>query len=199
MKFPFSALALGLLVSATTHAATITYDFEDVALGQVQTFNVVKGGVVASFSTTDSSGLHVYLNSGSFLPFPFMGQAVSNGTGFPINIGFSTLLDSASLDFGTNNLAVVSTLVTLKAYRGGPGGLLLATTSVTGVPGLSQFPQGSINILAPGFDTLVLSAQQPGLAMDNLRVSTVPEPDSLSLLLVSGFIIWNYRQVKRRL
>ena len=71
----------------------------------------------ASFSTASSTGLNVYQNSGSFLPPPFMGHAISNGTGFPIIVTFSTSLDSASLDFGINNLPGVSNLNYSKGFQ----------------------------------------------------------------------------------
>ena len=126
--------------------------------------------------------LNVYQNSGLFLLPPFMGHAVFNGTGFPIHIRFSVSLGSASLDFGTDNLPGISTLVTLKAYQGGPGGVLVANISTPGiVPLAGEFPQGTISISAPVFDTLVISGMQPGLAIDNLAVSTVPEPSSTLL------------------
>jgi hypothetical protein len=114
-----------------------------------------------------------------------MGHAVSNGTGFPINITFSASLESASLDFGTNNLAGVSFEVTLRAYRGGPGGVLLATTSTLGIlPSSGFFPQGTASISAAGFDTLVVSGAQPGLAIDNVTISSVREPGSICIFLV---------------
>jgi len=150
----------------------------------------------ASFSTASSTGLNVYQNSGSFLPPPFMGHAISNGTGFPIIVTFSTSLDSASLDFGINNLPGVSNLITLRAFSGGMSGTLLATSTALGIPGASQFPQGNVSISAAGFDTLVLSGQQPGLAMDNLIVSTVAEPDSFSMLVVAG-LLFLHRSRKR--
>jgi len=120
-----------------------------------------------------------------------MGHAITNGTGFPIIIAFSTAVDSASLDFGINNLPGVSNLVTLRAFSGGSAGTLLATSTALGIPGASQFPQGNVSISAAGFDTLVLSGQQPGLAMDNLTISTVPEPDSFSMLVVAGLVLWH--------
>src|SRR5262249_53093373 len=135
MNLRYSAVVLCFLACLNANAAAITYDFEDVPLGFVSSFIDSKGGVVATFSST--SVLDVYQNAGTFLLPPFMGHAVSNGTGFPINITFSAPLESASLDFGTNNLVGVSFAVTLQAYRGGPGGVLLATTSTLGIlPGV---------------------------------------------------------------
>jgi len=192
MKLILSAVVLAVLIGVPGNASVITFDFEDIPLADnVATFNSVRGGVVASFRTTDSSGLDVYQNSGSFLPPPFMGHAITNGTGFPIIIAFSTAVDSASLDFGINNLPGVSNLVTLRAFSGGSAGTLLATSTALGIPGASQFPQGNVSISAAGFDTLVLSGQQPGLAMDNLTISTVPEPDSFSMLVVAGLVLWH--------
>jgi hypothetical protein len=183
------AAVLSLLAGLTAHAAVVTYDFEDVPLGTVPSFTDVRGGVVANFSTLDPSGLGVYQNSGLFLLPPFMGHAVSNGTGLAIDVQFSTSLGSASVDFGTNNLPFVNALVTLKAYEGGPSGVLVANTSILGaIPFGGEFPQGTASISAPAFDTLVISGSQPGLAIDNLRVSTVPEP-SLTLLVFSAMVV----------
>ena len=75
-------------------------------------------------------------------------------------------------------------------------GTLLATSTALGIPGASQFPQGNVSISAAGFDTLVLSGQQLGLAMDNLIVSTVAEPDSFSMLVVAG-LLFLHRSRKR--
>jgi hypothetical protein len=184
------ALIFSCLAGLSAHAALITYDFEDLPLGRMQSLTDSKGGVVATLTTTDPSGLGVSQNSGTSFAPPFMGHFVSNGTGFPIDISFSSPLDSASLDFGTDNLAGISTLVTVKAYEGGPSGVLLFASSTLGsVTAGFSFPQGAINISAPGFDTLVVSGAQPGLAIDNLTVSTVPEPGSLGMLVVlSGFL-----------
>ena len=187
MKLVLTAFVFVLCMSITAHASVITFDFEDLPLGTVPTFTEVKSGVVAFFSTTNPTGITVYLNSGTFLPPPFQGKAISNGTGFPINMVFSTLLDSASLDFATNNQPLPSGIVTLRAYRGGSSGVLLATSTAVGST-LTLFPQGSISISAAEFDTLVLSGNQPGLAMDNLRISTVPESDSFSMLVLSGLL-----------
>jgi hypothetical protein len=189
MNLRYSVVLLSFLAGLTGNAAVITYDFEDVPLGTVSSFIDPKGGVVATFSST--SDLHVYQNAGTFLLPPFMGHAVSNGTGFPINITFSASLESASLDFGTNNLAGVSFAVSLQAYRGGPGGVLLATTSTLGIlpGGSSSFPQGTASISAAGFDTLVVSGAQPGLAIDNVTISSVPEPGSIYVFIgLSGLL-----------
>ena len=157
-----SAILLMFLSSLAANATSITFDFEDLALGRVTSFTESKGGIVATFTTTDPSGFSVYQNSGSFLPPPFMGQAVSNGTGFPINITFSTPLESASVDFGMDNFPNVSTLFTMKVYSGGTGGILLATSGTLGsTPPGGVFPQGRGTISAVGFDTLVLSGPQP--------------------------------------
>jgi hypothetical protein len=187
------------MAGLTCNAAVITYDFEDLPLGRVQSFSDSKGGVIATFTTLDPSGLDVYLNSGTFLLPPFAGQSVANGTGFPITITFSASLESASVDFGTDNLAGVSTLFTMKAYRGGPNGILLATSTTPGIfpDGPSSFPQGIGSISAPGFDTLVVSAPQPGLAIDNLTITTVPEPGYLTIFIVlTGLFCWAYRRRK---
>ena len=184
-----SAVALTFLAGLTAHAALVTYDFEDVPLGRVPSFTDTRGGVALNFSTLDPSGLEVYQNSGLFLLPPFMGHAVSNGTGFPIVMQFSVALGSASLDFGTDNLSGVSPSVTLKAYEGGTSGVLVANISTVGtVPLGGEFPQGIAMISAPDFDTLVISGAQPGLAIDNLTVSTVPEP-SLTLLVFGAMVV----------
>lgn len=182
------AFTLAFLAGLTVHAAPITYDFEDVPLGMTQSFTDVRGGVAANFSTIDPSGFDVYQNSGLFLLPPFMGHAISNGTGFPIDIRYPVSLVSASLDFGTDNLPGVSAVATLKAYVGGPGGVLVASISVPGtVPLGGEFPQGIASVSASAFDTLVVSGTQPGLAIDNLTVSAVPEPSSI-LLVLSGML-----------
>ncbi|HTP35542.1 MAG TPA: hypothetical protein VMJ75_25365 [Candidatus Acidoferrales bacterium] len=180
-------VVLGILAGVTAHAALVTYDFEDVPLGRVPTFTDTRSGVVANFSTLDPSGLDVYQNSGLFLLPPFMGHAVNNGTGFPIIIQFSASLGSAALDFGTDNLPGISPSVTLKAYEGGPGGALVASISTLGTV-VAEFPQGTATISGPAFDTLVVSGTQPGLAIDNLTVSTVPEPSS-TLLVFSAAVV----------
>jgi hypothetical protein len=192
LKLLFSTLALSFLTGLTANGASITYDFEDLALGTLGPFTDSKGGVVAMFSSPTDPGFGVAQNSGEFAP-PFMGKFITNGTGFPIDISFSESLQAASLDFATDNLSGVSTLVTVKAYRGGPNGLLLATLGTLGViPPGSEFPQGVATISAPGFDTLVISGAQPGLAVDNLTVSTVPEPGSLGMfVLLSGLVCWS--------
>lgn len=144
------------------------------------------------FSSPTDPGFGVAQNLGAFAP-PFKGKFITNGTGFPIDISFSEFLQSASLDFATDNLPFVSTLVTVKAYRGGPNGLLLATLGTPGaIPPGFNFPQGVATISAAGFDTLVISGAQPGLAVDNLTVSTVPEPGPLGMfVLLSGLACYS--------
>jgi hypothetical protein len=150
MKLYFSAALFILLRGLTANAASILYDFENLPLGTVQSFTDSQGGIVATFTTTDTSGLGVYQNSGSFLPPPFMGRAVENGTGFPIIITFATTLQSASVDFGEDNLPFVSPLFTIKAYSGGVSGLLLATSTALGSYAFGNFPEGVATISAPG-------------------------------------------------
>jgi hypothetical protein len=199
-----SVTLLMLLSGLAANAESITFDFEDVPLGRVTSFTETKGGIVATFTTTDPSGLDVYQNSGSFFPPPFMGHAVENGTGFPIIVTFSMPLESASVDFAMDNLQGISTLFTMKAYSGGTGGTLLATSGTLGTPPAPLgFPQGTGTISALGFDTLVFSGPQPGLAIDNLTVSTavsaVPEPGTLSMLLIGLLAVtcWNKRKFFR--
>lgn len=189
-----SAIILAFLAGPAAYAASIIYDFEDVPLGMTHSFTDVRGGVAANFSTLDPSGFDVYQNSGLFLLPPFMGHAVSNGTGFPIQIRFPVSFVSASLDFGTDNLPGISSVATLKAFMGGPSGVLVAGISVPGtVPPGGEFPQGTVSISASGFDTLVVSGTQPGLAIDNLTVSAVPEPSSI-LLVLSAMVVVSRRR-----
>jgi hypothetical protein len=163
------------------------FNFDSDPVGKSTPFTDTVSGLGATFTSSgDPGGFDV----------AFAGTAFSTLTGnvlfepgpaglnnLTLTIVFSALQTNISMNFVTNSFGSVP--FDLNLFNGGSA---VGSATATGVvpPGFF-FPEGGISSFGgPAFNRVVLSAPEArDFAIDNVAVSAVPEPRSLSLL-VSG-------------
>ena len=119
----------------------------------------------------------------------------ANAPNIPLQIAFSSPLDSISMNFGTDGTG----LFDLDAYS---GGTLVGSTSLEGTP-LVSFPEGTISFSGEDFDRVVLtSPSTPFFAIGNVNVTAdiTPEPTYLLIvpLLAFGLVLLKIRRAASR-
>jgi hypothetical protein len=183
----FVAAVFAGCVTAGLAAAAPTFNFEGNLSGTSVPLTETEGGIVATFSSS-GAGFYEIFASGAL--FQTMGGNVltqtlnGNQANAGLTIGFSSVIDGVSLNFGTQNAVSVH----LAAYLGGTGGTLVGSDDVVG--GGPGFPEGILSLNGINFDTVVLSGTQgvsvTGLTVDNIEIDlaavAVPEPMSVALL-----------------
>lgn len=160
------------------------FNFDADAVGTATTFTDVSGGLSATFSSaSDPGGFVVFPTffltlTGNVLLDPGPAE-VSN---IPLTIAFGSHVTGIALDFATDG----SSLLTMSAFENGaPVG---SVNAMGIIPEGYFYPEGTISFNGALFNSVVLSAPSvPYFAVDNINVSTVPEPGSL-LLLGTGLL-----------
>ena len=183
-RSPAVLLTAAALALSAPAAGAQTFDFESVPFGTLVPFTDTDGGVTASF-TAPGGNFAVLSNPGAFVGL--IGQYLSDADAdiiiSPLEIAFSTFLNSISLNFAMPDLLGTGTgTLTLDAFL---GATLVGSTSQTGAipPGFGAI-EGSITFAGGMFDRVVLSADIPDFGIDNVNVApaAVPEPATVALL-----------------
>jgi hypothetical protein len=164
--------------------ADSVFTIESDPVGTTTTFSNTVNGLTATFSTTsDPGGFEIYPNLGFVtIPGNFLGLGPTAPNGLPLDIGFSSNVDSISFNFGLDD---DTGILTLTAYEGlTPVGTV--TVAGTIPPGMSV-GEGSLTFSGATFNSVILSASTDGFndfGVGNIDVGTmaVPEPGTLGLL-----------------
>jgi hypothetical protein len=173
-----AALSFALGVNSRPALAQ-TWTFDDLAHLTPTPFSQAQGGITASFSTL--SGPQVFgINNPVLGLTTFSGGALGSPTSTSpdLRIGFSQSVSSISFLFAldTNDPSVALTLSTFLGVNP------VSSTNYFGSLLASGFVEGSASSSGSLFDVVVISSTAPNLAIDNLSVSTVPEPTTMLLL-----------------
>jgi hypothetical protein len=168
---------------STTYGATV-FDFEPIDLGTPVPF-VHAGEISATFNSSDES---VFSIVPSFF-FTLTGNTLADVDPLPhpLDIVFSSPVTSISLVFALNDPSSSGTL-TLMAYSGGTGGTVIGSASTgASIPPGAFFAEGSIafSMVGVAFDAVSISSTAPDLAIDNITVTPVPEPEMMGLILIA--------------
>ena len=157
------------------------FNFDSDVVGKATPFTDTVLGLGATFTSSgDPGGFAVtptFLSTltGNVLLDP--GPAGLNN--LTLTIVFSAVQTSISMNFATNSATGVP--FNLNAFNGASA---VGSASATGVIPLGfSFPEGVVSFSGPSFNRVVLSSPSAlDFAIDNVSVSAVPEPGSLSLL-----------------
>jgi hypothetical protein len=183
-RFTLAVCAL----SMTGKAATV-FNFDGDALGTSSNFTDTQNGVAATFSSpADPGGFVVYSSIFQTLTGNVLGDPGPAGANdIALSVAFNLNLAAVTLDFATADFGSPSPF-TLAAYE---NSTLVGQASATGsFPPGGDFPEGQISFSGKNFNQLVLSSSAPDFAIDNVSVTTAPEPAAIALLgaslLVAG-------------
>jgi hypothetical protein len=180
--------------AASIARADSIFNFEDLALGTQAPFTETNNGVTATFTSslpntfdieTDPSGI------GSGQRLIQIDTTLANNVSLTVSFG-GQQFQSVSLPFAI--LGVTSDnpapQLTLQALLSGTAVGSIAAPTTTNLPTTAPFySAGSLNFNPGGaFDSLVLTSNINGFAIDDLSVSTsavsgVPEPAPIALLM----------------
>ena len=198
-------LAVGA-ISATAKAATI-FNFDTDNLGTSTTFTDTVNGLSATYSSNaDPGGFVIYSSMFETLTGNVLGDPGPAGQdGLSLDIAFNGELNAIELNFATADFTTPSPL-TLTAFQNTQQ--LGSTTSTGMFLNGFVFPEGEIAFDGANFNNVVISSTAPDFAVDNITVvssntgvSSVPEPDPLSLIGIgSGFLVlgsWTRRRGRR--
>jgi hypothetical protein len=181
------AAVLACVFTPGLFANTITvFDLEDFPVGSGTPFTDTVAGLQASFSSNGDPGGFTVDDSMGILKTLTGNILVSGASNFTLTIDFSAPQTSISTNFATDPEPETFEPLNLSAFNGASE---VGSTSATGVipPGF-ELPEGVISFSGPAFNSVVLSSPAFGFAIDNVTVSTVPEPSSLSLVAFAGFV-----------
>jgi len=191
-------------ISATAEAATI-FNFDTDNLGTSTTFTDTVNGLSATYSSAaDPGGFIIYSSMFETLTGNVLGDPGPAGQdGLSLDIGFSGELNAIDLNFATADFTTPSP-VTLTAFQNSQQ-VGSTTTSGMFLSGF-VFPEGEIAFDGTNFNKVVISSTAPDFAVDNITVavsnvgvSSVPEPDPLSLIGIgSGFLMLGSLRRRRR-
>ena len=151
------------------YAGTASFITGDVPQGTTTTFSDTNSGVTATFSSSaDPGGFVTYSTTDYFSWVPEM-LYDHQQAGIGLNIGFSSILNSITMNFGTDGVGPFY----LSAYL---GTTLVGSTNVTGTA-IGSYLQGTITFNGADFNNVVLtSPATPFFAIGNVSVATVAVP-----------------------
>ena len=180
----FTTLLFVLSLSPLCAMAEVTvFDFENLTDGENLT-NQLPG---LTFSNALVASAGISLNDVDFPPFS--GVNAITDIGGPISINFASPLSSVGAYF------TYGKPLTLNAYAGGSFiGSLSSPFSANYVSGgdIGSSPNSFLSINGNGITLLTISGNSGGgsFVMDNLTVTSVPEPSEATFLLVGVPFLW---------
>jgi len=177
--------------------ADAIFNFEDLVGGAMTPFTETNNGVTATFTSSVAGAYDIDINPegiGSGLRLIQTDEtAITNPQIIPLTISFGgQQFLSTTFPFALMAVSGANPQLTLQAFLGGT--LVGSAIGTTGVdlpppPDMAFYSTGSLSFNSPSaFDSLVLTSSIPGLAIDDLSVSTsaisgVPEPASIALFM----------------
>lgn len=194
LQLVFAACATG----AAANASVVLFNFDGDSLGTATSFTDTVNGLSATFSSNgDPGGFAVYSSMFETLTGNVLGDPGPAGQdNLTLNVDFSSELNAVELDFATSDFVTPSPL-TLSAYQ---GSLLVGSTTTSGMfLGGFTFPEGEVAFDGASFNRVSISSAATDFAVDNITVSTAPEPAPLaSLALGLLFLVLGSRRRKSR-
>jgi hypothetical protein len=197
------SLALLTILSGSA-SASATFDFETIPQGTATPFSVTSSGITATFSSPDGPVFFSVDSTG--ITTTLVGN-VAVDPGFiphPLDIVFSEPVASITMKFALVLGTPLRSTLSLSAFAGGTGGILLGTASAVGGPAPPPFfPEGVISFAGSIFDAVRLTGDVESFAIDDVRVfsaAEVPEPTSFGLILtgISGAVVLARRNHRSR-
>lgn len=184
-----------MMAGAAANAGAI-FNFDTDALGTTTAFTDTNNGVSATFaSAADPGGFVIYPSIFDTLTGNVLGDPGPAGVdGLALNIDFNQPLAGIQLDFATSDLGTPSPL-TLTAYEN--GALVGSDTQFGQVPGGFLFPEGAISFHGGVFNQIVISSTAADFAVDNINVTSAPEPGTAALIGI-GLILPSLLLLRRR-
>lgn len=179
--------SLALATPSALLADSAAYTFESVPTGTLTPFSDTNNGITATFTSdngdpgafgvTDSTIFGFVTLSGNILMSP--GDFLDQNTNEPLNIAFSKDLYNLYLNFAL--VGSPSDTLTVTAFENATS---VGSVTVAASGPANLFPEGFLGFNGVLFNsvTLTADASTPYFAVDNLAVSTTPEPGTLSLL-----------------
>jgi hypothetical protein len=173
-------------------ANTITvFNLDSISENTGTPFSDTVAGLEASFSSDGDPGGFV-VGSSFDLFANLTGNVLSNNgavqPNLTLTIAFSAPQTSISTPFAVATTDE-SVPLNLTAFNGASE---VGSTSATGtIPFGFEIPEGVISFSGPAFNSVVLSSPADAFFIDNVTVtaaSTAPEPSSLSLVALAGFV-----------
>lgn len=170
-----------LAASLAASANTFYFDLNNVAQGSGTPFSQTFDGLTATFSASgDPGGFQLAPSFFNTLPGNVIySPGLSGQENQIVTVSFSSDITDFSAPFATIGLGTL----TLTAYS---AKTVVGSTSIAGTPGLDSAPVGTVHFGGVKFDSVVLSdSQDPDFAIGGVSVvSSVPEPDAISMSLI---------------
>ena len=176
-----AVIAAALISVPSAYSGTVDiYNFNKDPVGESTAFSNTIRGLTATFSSpADPGGFAV---EPTFFAPPMTGNVLddpgpSSASGIALTISFNHNVSYIAIFFATDGAGSFD----LSAYE---NSVLVATATATGVvPKGYSFPQGFLELYGATFNSVVVSSPStPYFAIDNVCVSSTPEPSSLILL-----------------
>jgi hypothetical protein len=161
--------------------ATTIFNFDSDNLGTTTSFTDTVNGLSATFSSAaDPGGFVIYSSMFVTLTGNVLGDPGPAGIdGLALDIAFNSDLNAIDLSFATADFGTPSP-VTLTAYE---NSTLVGANTLSGMfIGSSLFPEGEIAFDGATFNNVVISSSAMDFAVDNIAVSSVPEPGPFTLV-----------------
>ncbi len=216
-----SALLLAALSSWLVYPGLVqaqTWNFDPppsgTFVGSAVPFNYPSGGVTAHFSSPNNINFSIendlnLMGAPGYTPASF-GNYLFDSTGTVaanhlLDISFSQSLTAITLGFATIDVDGNLSTIQLSAFANSTATLVGSTLPTEGAYGTTVWPYGTLSFSsATPFNLVEITVPQPQASgtfrflVDNISVTTVPEPSNLVLGSLAVGLLWLWAMVIRQ-